>query len=91
MEAEQVFSAYSGKQDGGLGRFKYCPYCGTQLALKAKGGKPRPACSGSLPRTAFEVDEHIIERYQQTELEWGLPVDPDLACLGRDIHTCCAN
>jgi 8-oxo-dGTP diphosphatase len=40
----QVFSTYSDKEDGNLGQFKYCPFCGTQLALEEKGGKPRPAC-----------------------------------------------
>ena len=32
-----------------------------------------------LPEMAFEADEHIIERYRQTKLERGLPVDPDFA------------
>jgi 8-oxo-dGTP diphosphatase len=45
MQAKQVFSTYSGKEDGNLGQFKYCPFCGTQLALKEKGGKQRPACA----------------------------------------------
>ena len=45
MQAKQVFSAYSGKEDGDLGQFKYCPFCGTQLVLKEKGGKQRPVCS----------------------------------------------
>ena len=44
MQAKQVFSTYSGKADGSPGQFKYCPFCGTQLALKEKGGKHRPAC-----------------------------------------------
>ena len=35
--------------------------------------------SGPLPEMAFEADEHIIERYRQTEPEWGLPVDRDFA------------
>jgi 8-oxo-dGTP diphosphatase len=42
---KQVFSTYSGgNEDGRLERFKYCPFCGTQLALKEKGGKQRPVC-----------------------------------------------
>ena len=197
MQAKQVFSTHSGRADGILGQFKYCPFCGTQLVLEEKGGKQRPACpncgfvqfrnpvpgvvvliekegavllgkrrggfgagewglpqgyiehdedfltaairevkeetgldveirsivnivsnllsprlhtlaivllagvvggdlcagddletlewvslAGPLPEMAFEADEHIIERYRQTELEWGLPVDPDFACLG---------
>jgi 8-oxo-dGTP diphosphatase len=44
MQAKQVFFTYSGQQDDSLGRFKYCPFCGTPLALKDKGGKQRPAC-----------------------------------------------
>jgi 8-oxo-dGTP diphosphatase len=197
MQIKQVFSTYRGKEDGGLGQFKYCPYCGTQLALKEKGDRTRPECpscgfvhyrnpvpgvvvlidhegcvllgkrrgdygagkwglpqgyiefdedfltaairevkeetgldveiraiinvvsnllsprlhtlaivllagvvsgelcagddletlkwvplAGPLPEMAFEADEHIIERYRQTKLEWGLPVDPDFACGG---------
>ena len=38
--------------------------------------------AGPLPEMAFEADEHIIERYRQTKLEWGLPVDPGFACGG---------
>lgn len=45
MQAKQVFSAYCGKEDSDLGQFEYCPFCGTQLALKEKGGKQRPACA----------------------------------------------
>ncbi len=36
--------------------------------------------SGPLPEMAFEADEWIIERYRKTKPEWGLPLDPDLAC-----------
>jgi 8-oxo-dGTP diphosphatase len=25
-------------------QFKYCPFCGTELALQENGGRPRPAC-----------------------------------------------
>ena len=197
MRMRQVFSAYRGKEDGSLGRFKSCPFCGTRLALKEKSDRTRPTCSrcgfvqygnpvpgvvvlidqegcvllgkrrgglgagkwglpqgyiefdedflsaairevkeetgldveirsiinvvsnllspglhtlaivllagvasgelcagddletlewvplaGPLPEMAFEADEHIIERYRQTKLEWGLPVDPDFACGG---------
>ena len=35
--------------------------------------------SGPLPEMAFEADEHIIERYQETKLEERLRVDPDFA------------
>jgi 8-oxo-dGTP diphosphatase len=41
--------------------------------------------AGPLPEMAFEADEHIIERYRQTKLEWGLPVDPDFACGGNQL------
>jgi len=44
MQAKQVFSTYIGKNDGDLGQFRYCPFCGTQLALAEKGARPRPAC-----------------------------------------------
>jgi hypothetical protein len=63
---KQVFSTYRGKEGGSLGGFKYRPLCGTQFA------EP-------LPEMALEADEHIIERYGQTKLEWGLAVDPDFA------------
>jgi 8-oxo-dGTP diphosphatase len=194
MQIKQVFSTCRGNEDGRPGQFKYCPFCGTQLVLKEKGGRTRPACprcgfvqyrnpvpgvvvlidhegcvllgkrrggfgagkwglpqgyiefdedflsaairevkeetglnvetraiinvvsnllsprlhtlaivllarvvggelcagddletlewvplAGPLPEMASEADEHIMERYQQTKLEWGLPVDPDFA------------
>jgi 8-oxo-dGTP diphosphatase len=44
MQAKQVFSTYSGKDDGDLGQFKICPFCGIQLVLKEKGGRQRPVC-----------------------------------------------
>jgi 8-oxo-dGTP diphosphatase len=44
MQAKQVFTAYSEQADGNAGQFKHCPLCGTQLALKEKGGRHRPAC-----------------------------------------------
>ncbi len=196
MQVKQVFSTQSAQEDGGPSYYRYCPLCGTELALQEKGGKPRPACpncrfvqfsnplpgvvvliekeghvllgkrrggfgrekwclpqgyiefdedfltaairevkeetgldvevrsiinvvsnllspglhtlaivllagvvagelcacddletlewvplAGPLPQMAFEADEYIIERYRQTEHEWGLPVDPDFACL----------
>jgi ADP-ribose pyrophosphatase YjhB (NUDIX family) len=194
MQLKQVFSTYHGQKGGNLGQFRYCPFCGTQLAVKEKGGKQRPVCpdcgfvqfrnpvpgvvvvigkkgtvllgkrrggfgagkwclpqgyiesdedfltaalrevkeetgldveirsilnvvsnllaprlhtlaivllagvvggepcagddletlewvplSGPLPEMAFEADERIIEKYRETKLEWGLPVDPDFA------------
>jgi 8-oxo-dGTP diphosphatase len=44
MQAKQVFYAYNHRGDSDSGQFKVCPYCGTQLALKEKGGRQRPAC-----------------------------------------------
>jgi 8-oxo-dGTP diphosphatase len=44
MEIKQVFSDDDGKEDTHLGQFKYCPFCGTKLSFKEKGGKQRPAC-----------------------------------------------
>ncbi len=44
MQAKQVFSTDSGQEDSKIGQFKYCPFCGTELALKEKGGRQRPAC-----------------------------------------------
>ena len=35
--------------------------------------------AGPLPEMAFEADERIIERYQETKLYDGLPIDPDFA------------
>jgi 8-oxo-dGTP diphosphatase len=43
---KQVFSTYRSKEDGCLGQFEYCPFCGTQMALKEKGGRARLACPG---------------------------------------------
>jgi len=43
MQAKQVFSTYNGQKDGDLG-FVYCPFCGTELALRKEGGRQRPAC-----------------------------------------------
>ena len=46
MQAKQVFSAYGGQEEGKSGLYKCCPFCGTRLALKEKGGTQRPACPG---------------------------------------------
>ena len=45
MTLKQVFSNYSGEEDVDFGQFKYCPFCGTRLLLKEKGGKQRPGCA----------------------------------------------
>jgi 8-oxo-dGTP diphosphatase len=44
MQAKQVFSAYKRQDGGDPGQFKYCPFCGTRLVRKERGGRPRPAC-----------------------------------------------
>ena len=44
MQIKQVFSTYDVKENTHHGQFKYCPFCGTQLAPQEKGGKLRPAC-----------------------------------------------
>lgn len=44
MQAKQVFSAYD-RENKRSKEFKYCPFCGTRLSLREKGGKPRPTCS----------------------------------------------
>jgi ADP-ribose pyrophosphatase YjhB (NUDIX family) len=86
MPIKQVFSTSSGKEDDNLGQFKYCPFCGTRLLLKEKGGKQRPAC----PNCGFvqfrnpvpgvvvviEKDGHVLlgkRRGGFGEGKWGLP------------------
>jgi NADH pyrophosphatase NudC (nudix superfamily) len=44
MELKQIFSTYSKEENVDLGQFKYCPFCGTCLVFKEKGGKQRPDC-----------------------------------------------
>jgi ADP-ribose pyrophosphatase YjhB (NUDIX family) len=44
MRAKQVFSAHSVVSDAAPGLFVYCPFCGTHLELKEKGGRERPVC-----------------------------------------------
>jgi 8-oxo-dGTP diphosphatase len=41
---KQVFTAHSGQEDGNLGQYRYCSFCGTELAQKERGGRQRPAC-----------------------------------------------
>jgi 8-oxo-dGTP diphosphatase len=86
MQAKQVFSTYSGKEDTHLEQFMYCPFCGTQLALKEKGGKQRPACPGCgfvqfrnpVPGVVvlIEREGHVLlgkRRGGFGEGKWGLP------------------
>ena len=44
MQIKHVFTAYDVKENAHHGQFKYCPFCGTHLSSKEKGGKLRPAC-----------------------------------------------
>jgi ADP-ribose pyrophosphatase YjhB (NUDIX family) len=44
MHIKQVFSTYGEKKNTNFGQFKYCPFCGTSMSLKEKGGRQRPAC-----------------------------------------------
>jgi 8-oxo-dGTP diphosphatase len=86
VQVRQVFSAYGGKEGDALGRFKYCPFCGTQLVLKEKGGRQRAAC----PNCSFVQFQNpvpgvvvLIEKEEQVLLgkraggfgkgKWGLP------------------
>jgi 8-oxo-dGTP diphosphatase len=58
------------------------------LLARYKNGEPRAAddvyalewfpLEGLLPDMAFEADEFIIRRIQETNLEEGLPVDPEI-------------
>jgi ADP-ribose pyrophosphatase YjhB (NUDIX family) len=44
MQIKQVFTTYDVKEYAHHGQFKYCPFCGTHLSSKEKGGKQRPVC-----------------------------------------------
>jgi ADP-ribose pyrophosphatase YjhB (NUDIX family) len=44
MNARQVFYTYRARKDDTPGHFRYCPLCGTALALRERGGRQRPAC-----------------------------------------------
>jgi 8-oxo-dGTP diphosphatase len=97
MQVKQVFAAYSGKVNADLGLFKFCPFCGTKLQLKEKGGKQRPAC----PNCEFvqyrnpspgvvaviEKDGHVLLGKRAGSYgkgKWGLPVDPGFASKGAE-------
>jgi len=86
MQIKQVFSTYDVKENSYHGQFKYCPYCGTQLSSKEKGGKQRPAC----PNCGFvqflnpvpgvvvviEKDGHVLLGKRAGSYgkgKWGLP------------------
>jgi len=86
MQIKQVFTTYDVKENAHHGQFKYCPFCGTQLSLKEKGGIQRPAC----PNCGFVQFRNpipgvvvVIEKDGQVLLgkragsygkgQWGLP------------------
>jgi 8-oxo-dGTP diphosphatase len=86
VQIKQVFSAYNEKEDVHLGHFKFCPLCGTQLALQERGGRQRPVC----PNCGFVQFRNpvpgvvvVIEKEGQVLLgnrvggfgagKWGLP------------------
>jgi 8-oxo-dGTP diphosphatase len=86
MQIKQVFSTYSGKEDGDFGQFTYCPRCGTRLELKEKGGNNRPTCSNCgfvhfrnpLPGVVvlIEKDKQVLLGKSQGGFGkgmWGLP------------------
>ncbi|UCC51744.1 MAG: hypothetical protein JSV68_21970 [Anaerolineaceae bacterium] len=70
MELKQIFSTYSKEENVDLGQFKYCPFCGTCLVFKEKGGKQRPSCPdcefvqfrNPAPGVVvvIEKDEHVL-------------------------------
>ena len=86
MQIKQVFTTYDVKENAHHGQFKYCPFSGTQLSLKEKGGVHRPAC----PNCGFVQFRNpipgvvvVIEKDGQVLLgkragsygkgQWGLP------------------
>jgi 8-oxo-dGTP diphosphatase len=86
MHIKQVFTAYTEQEDSSLGRYKYCPFCGTELVLEVKGGRQRPSCA-NCGFTQFtnpapgvvvvvEKDRHVLlgkRRGTYGEGKWGLP------------------
>jgi 8-oxo-dGTP diphosphatase len=83
---KQVFSTYSGKENGNLGQFRFCPFCGSKLALKEKGGAQRPACyncgfvqfRNPVPGVVvvIEKDGHVLLGKRRGGFgagKWGLP------------------
>ena len=83
---KQVFSTYSGEEGGDLGHFRYCPLCGTELALKEKAARQRPSCPdcgfvqfrNPLPGVVvvIEKDGHVLlgrRRGGYGAGKWGLP------------------
>lgn len=86
MRVKQVFSAYSGQADDDHLRFRHCPYCGTQLVLREKAGRRRPACPSCgfvqyrnpIPGVVVLIDRegYVLLGKRQGgygEGKWGLP------------------
>jgi hypothetical protein len=86
MELKQIFSTYSKEENVDFGQFKYCPFCGTCLVLKEKGGKQRPDCPdcefvqfrNPAPGVVvvIEKDKHVLLGKRKGGLgkgKWGLP------------------
>jgi 8-oxo-dGTP diphosphatase len=86
VQIKQVFSAYNEEGDTRPRYFKFCPLCGTQLALYERGGRQRPVC----PNCGFVQFKNpvpgvvvVIEKDGQVLLgkrvggfgegKWGLP------------------
>ena len=67
MQAKQVFSTYSGKDDGDFGRFEHCPFCGAlnvnfitaedlrYFILKSRGER---ALGNYLLETNYSIDDY---------------------------------
>jgi 8-oxo-dGTP diphosphatase len=83
---KQVFPTYRGKGDQMLGQYKYCPFCGTHLSSKEKGGVLRPACPNCgfvqfrnpIPGAVvvIEKDDHVLLGKRAGRIgkgKWGLP------------------
>lgn len=86
MQTVQVFSEYDHPEAGKPEQFRFCPFCGTELAQREAGGRLRPACSGcgfvqfSNPLPGVVV---VIEKEGEVLLgkrrggfgagQWGLP------------------
>ena len=86
MQIKQVFTTYDVKENAHHGQFKYCPFCGTQLSLKEKGEKQRPACPNCgfvqfrnpIPGVVvvIERDGHVLLGKRAGSFgkgQWGLP------------------
>jgi ADP-ribose pyrophosphatase YjhB (NUDIX family) len=86
MNIKQVFSVYTGNEDGHLGQYKYCPFCGTALILEIQGGRQRPSCTrcsfaqyrNPLPGVVVVIEKegHVLlgkRKGAYGEGLWGLP------------------